>query len=235
MKWRPLEEALLSFALMPEHTFHKLRLEEVEEFTRNLRNWYPDIRVGSESRFLDPHFYYENIFVGRDRNSDDSDFYPVVCRTNGEISGWLILEKNDQALTISSPMAGIVPSFRLSGAGRYFSAFLEHMGRLIHAEMAFAIVTLKMQGSQRIIESHGFQLVGILPAFDRDMVEPGKVKRVFEAVYAKVLVGDEKIVYPSEECLTPQTRELFEFLFKREGVGNESGDSVAAPMAADGG
>jgi hypothetical protein len=69
--------------------------------------------------------------------------------------------------------------------------------------------------SQAVLEKCGFKLVGIVPAHDRDRVRPGTVKRVFEALYIKLLVPPEEILEPSLDALLPETRRLYEFLFKQ--------------------
>ena len=44
---------------------------------------------------------------------------------------------------------------------------------------------------------------------------PGVVKRVYEAVYAKVLVPDEDLLRPDPKNLTPKVKALFELLFPK--------------------
>ena len=48
-------------------------------------------------------------------------------------------------------------------------------------------------------------MVGIVPAFDRDLMRDGAVKRVFEAIYAKVLVSDDAVQLPEAANLTEKT------------------------------
>jgi len=48
---------------------------------------------------------------------------------------------------------------------------------------------------------------------DRERVAPGVVKRVYEALYAKVLVDGDALVDPQAPNMTPRTRELFSALF----------------------
>jgi len=43
---------------------------------------------------------------------------------------------------------------------------------------------------QRALEGAGWQLIGFTSGYDREEVAPGVVKRVFEAVYTKVLVPE---------------------------------------------
>ena len=64
-----------------------------------------------------------------------------------------------------------------------------------------------------IAEKMGFNIVGILPAIDIDSVSHGTQKRVYEAVYAKILAPDHEIAIPSPEMMTDKTKRLFEILF----------------------
>jgi len=54
---------------------------------------------------------------------------------------------------------------------------------------------------------------GITPGYDRELVAPGVVKRVYEAVYAKVLTGDAGLLRPQARNLTDKTRTFFDLLF----------------------
>jgi hypothetical protein len=48
---------------------------------------------------------------------------------------------------------------------------------------------------------------------NRDMIRPGEIKRVYEAIYAKVLVGDDAVSVPTEEGLTVRTKAVWAALF----------------------
>ena len=49
--------------------------------------------------------------------------------------------------------------------------------------------------------------------YDREVVSPGVVKRVFEAYYAKILVPIDELHVPDKKNLTPQTLALYKTLF----------------------
>ena len=63
--------------------------------------------------------------------------------------------------------------------------------------LVYGMATLKAPHAQRAFERAGWQLIGITPGYDREMVAPGVVKRVYEAVYAKVLVARRRPVAPA--------------------------------------
>lgn len=52
-----------------------------------------------------------------------------------------------------------------------------------------------------------------MPGFDREVVAPGVVRRVFEAIYVKVLAPDGELLNPPADGMTPATRALFDTLF----------------------
>lgn len=51
------------------------------------------------------------------------------------------------------------------------------------------------------------------PGYDRELISPGVVKRVYEAYYAKVLVPDEELLRPDISNMTAKTKELYKLLF----------------------
>ncbi|RDK08389.1 hypothetical protein DN412_21380 [Cupriavidus lacunae] len=57
------------------------------------------------------------------------------------------------------------------------------------------------------------QLVGFAPDYDREVGSDGAVKRIFEAVYGKVLVPEGDMLRPDPANLTPRTKALFEQMF----------------------
>jgi hypothetical protein len=51
------------------------------------------------------------------------------------------------------------------------------------------------------LERAGHQLLGLTPGYDREMVEGNVVKRVYEAVFAKVLVPETALLRPDPKEL----------------------------------
>jgi hypothetical protein len=56
---------------------------------------------------------------------------------------------------------------------------------------------------------------GITPGFDKELIAPGEVTRVYVAVYAKVLVPHE-LLKPKAENLTPAVKALFDLLYPEQ-------------------
>ncbi|WP_233577161.1 hypothetical protein [Citreicoccus inhibens] len=224
MQWRSLEEMLKGLVVPEIYSVELLAREDIPKVTALLRAWYPDIRVGTESRHLEPAFY-EREFSLRGE-SEDRPLTALVCRAreSNDIIGLLTLEKNVRGLQISAPMGAVEPTYRGLGIGQLGVPVLEVVGRSIGAEVALYYSTLKVARTQRNAERHGFKLVGLVPAFDVDAIGPGTVKRVYEALYAKVLVGPEKVHLPDWNVLIPSTRALFTHLF-----GAHPADTAGSP------
>ena len=63
----------------------------------------------------------------------------------------------------------------------------------------------------RITAAH--RLPGFVPGYDRELVAPGVVKRVYEAAYAKVLVPEDEFLRRDPDILSPKARAPWELLF----------------------
>jgi len=63
-------------------------------------------------------------------------------------------------------------------------------------------------------------LLGFMPGYDREVGEDGVIKRVYEAVYAMVLVPKERLLRPESKNLSPKAKALFELLFPAEDDSN---------------
>jgi hypothetical protein len=81
------------------------------------------------------------------------------------------------------------------------------------AGFVYGLATLKVPHMQLALGHAGYQLLGFAPGYDRELVAPGVVKRVYEAFYAKVLVSDEDLLRPDPGNLSPKAWALFDVLF----------------------
>jgi len=196
---------------LPEgYRLDQLTTAEVPTLIVALRQWYPDIAVGSESCHHRSEFYLSNVQLVETR--EDRPIFPIVVRKAGEIVSLVHLEKDGDELTIQAKMGVVHPAHRGRGLGYLGPGLLEIMGRGIGAELAYYFTTLRIPQEQIISETLGYQLVGILPASDRQLVG-NRVVRVPEAIYAKLLVPQSRCLPVGELCLTPATRRFWNNLF----------------------
>lgn len=99
--------------------------------------------------------------------------------------------------------------------------------------MICGLATLNYPHMQATFERMGWQIIGIAPGFDRELVSPGVVRRVYEAVYARVLVPDD-LLRPNAENLTPAARTLSDLLFPGQRLGGTGPDGRLKPTSACG-
>ena len=129
---------------------------------------------------------------------------------------WLESSRASSIATALSVYAGIgvvTPRHRGANLAQAGIWFTETIGRRLGMGLAYGMATLKAPHAQRAFERAGWRLVGMTPGYDRELVAPGVVKRVYEAVYAKVLVADADLLRPQRRNMTPGTRAFFERVF----------------------
>ena len=225
MDWKPALTVLRETKMPRGYVLGQLRRAEVVELVARLRDWYPDIAVGAESCHLRPEFYYEQAMLFE--SEQDRPILPVVAKQDDDIVAMITFEKNRLSMTITSRMGAVAPEHRGSPLALLGPRLLESLGRAIGAELAYYFATLKSAHQQVLAERLRYQIAGIVPAFDRDMVKPGEVKRVYEAIYAKVLVDQHAVAVPEDGVLTVRTRAVWNALFGQPAQPSVGGDSEA--------
>ncbi len=211
--WHPISLIANKVAVLSGYRLELLASNDVRGMIQKLMTWYPDLVVGSESCHLREDFYFTDVYMNVDAHRD---IYVCAIKTDveNEIIGMFSFQRNDDARTLLGRLCVVAPEHRHVGVAQISLPFIEEMGLAIGAELLMQVTTLKIPYSQMMVERAGYKLVGIIPAHDRDMIKPGEIKRVYEAMYVKVLAKDDLIVMPSCESLTPQTRALMDYLFR---------------------
>jgi hypothetical protein len=144
----------------------------------------------------------------------DRALFPVVVRHCSEgVVALITFEKSLLARSIGCRLGVLAPEHRRTQLALLGPMLLEELGRAIGAELAQYYATLRSRHQQVIAERRGFQLVGIVPGRDRAMISEGQIKRVYEALYAKVLVSDDHMHLPERAALTARTRAVWAALF----------------------
>ena len=116
-------------------------------------------------------------------------------------------------MTLYGRIGAIAPRYRGAKLACLGPALLEAMGRAMGMEVIYALAEFTIPNAQMVFERAGFRIVGIVPASDRLMVAPGVIKRVYEAMYVKVLAADADVLRPQAESMSPRTKALYDFLF----------------------
>jgi N-acetylglutamate synthase-like GNAT family acetyltransferase len=216
MRWLSSSQlqALAKDAGFPEgDEIGPIRRDDVPALAALVRQWYPDIAVGMESPHLDPSFYDEQVQLAE--VEEDRDIGGIVGRRDGRIVALFTFQKSVAARTMNGRLGAVAPDQRNTGLAKAMMQLMEAMCRAMGVELMLASATLHHPFSQRFLESSGMQLVGVLPAYDRDMIAPGVVKRVWEALYAKILVDPSEVLAPDVDQMSSKVRRLFEVLTRQ--------------------
>lgn len=216
MHWATIDELQRLVPLPEGYAYEQLKRSDVPELIAALERWHPDIRVGAGSPYLRPAFYDEKVTLA---GEVERDTFAVVFRRGDRMVGLWSWDREPEALTIYGRLLVIDPAHR--GAKIAASAMLgtERIARHCGAEFMYVMATLKMPQMAQALERAGYILLGFLPGYDREVVADGTVKRVFEALYAKVLVPESALLRPDPGHLTPRGRALFEQMFPPGSLG----------------
>ena len=209
LKWPSVEEITARAPLPSGYRYQYLDRQQVPTLIRALRTWYPGIAVGNASCHLRESFYTDKVCLGGEL---DRDFLVITFMQDDELAGVFSVERDADSQVLYGRIGAIAPEHRGSRLSRNILLLEEALGRAMGMGMVYGLGTLKHPRMQATFERMGWTLIGITPGFDQEVVEPGIVKRVYEAVYAKVLVP-EALLRPRARDLTPGVKALFDVLF----------------------
>ena len=216
MKWPTLQQLTIQAPLPSGYRYAFPTRVEVAAVIDALSVWYPGIAVGNASCHMRESFYAEKVYLG---DSDDRDFLVTLLKLDDELVGIFSVERDIDSRVIYGRIGAISPAHRGSNLSRALLSLEEAIGRLMGMGMVYGLATLKHPYFQRTFERMGWQLIGIMPGFDQELITPGEVRRVYEAVYVKVLESD-KLLPPDKSNMTSSVRDLYELLFQRASSGH---------------
>ncbi len=210
MRW-PVIQALAILAPLPAgYRYGRVDAKHLPEIIGKLDAWYPQIRAGSTSCFLNEDFYRAHVNLDGDL---EKDIYAARILHGDEMVGFWSFEREIDSLAIYGRLIVIAPDHRGVKLSHHALIGSESLGRSMGAAFMYTLVTLKDPYGQRLLENAGYHLVGFFPGLDREEVSPGVVKRVYQGVYAKLLVSADRMHWPDPKCLSPKARSLFALMF----------------------
>jgi len=208
--WSGIGRTVAAIRPAKGYRFELLRPADISHVALALRKWFPEIAVGSASCYLNEEFFRSEVYFP---NTPDKDVLVALIRKDRELAGLLSVERDRDTMSLYARLGVIAPAHRGLRLSHAFPRLAEAIGRTAGMGMVYCMATLKVPHVQRVLEALGWQLIGIAPGYDREMVAPGVVKRVFEAIYAKVLIADTELLRPCARNLTSKTRTFFRLLF----------------------
>lgn len=229
MTW-PTAEALTASVPLPDgYRYELLKQSEIPALVCAVDEWFPGLAVGNASCYLREDFYTSRVFLdGR----ADRDFFVLLFKHGDDWAGMLSVERDKDSQVLYGRVGTISDRHRGARLSKCFPPLMEAMGKAMGMGMVYSLATLKVPHMQVGFEKAGWQLIGIIPGFDRELVSPGQVKRVFEAIYVKVLVTESDFLRPSSDGMTPATSALFMHLYPVQANGGTEVQRIISPDAA---
>lgn len=210
MKWPTTEELRALVPLPMGYQLERFELEQVADLIASIKAWYPEISVGVNSGYLREDYYLNRVYL---EGKNDRDIIVVPITFRGKLIGIWSFEREVDSLAIYGRILIIAPEHRGANLGGIMMFGTESLGQFMGAAFMYALATLRIPHAQRALESAGYRLLGFFPGYDREEISPGVVKRVYQAVYAKLLVPESEILLPSPKNMTPKSSALFAMLF----------------------
>ncbi len=210
MNWLAWSESLGLIELPPGYAVQAMRCEHIAAVTAAVPQWYPDIAFGVNSVFLREEFYRDRVCLD---GALDKDVIVLTVWHGDELVGVWAGEREVDSLALWGRLVAMAPQHAGKGLTRRVNEGMEAVGRRMGAAFIYAMVTLKHRFMQQGLESGGYRLLGFFPGYDRELVAPGVIKRVYQAVYAKLLAPEDKVLRPNPKNMTPTARALYALLF----------------------
>jgi GNAT superfamily N-acetyltransferase len=210
VKWPAVEQLATLMPLPAGYRIGNFDRAGIRPLVAALRRWHPEISAGASSGYLREEFYATKVCLDGEA---ETDIFVAPIRCGDELVGMWSVEREEDSLAIYGRLMVVAPEHR---GVRLAVAVLdgsENVGRAMGAEFMYVFATLKNMHVQQALERAGYRLLGFFPGFDREEVEPGVVKRVYQAVYAKLLVEEDNVHRPSTANMTPRTNRIYELLF----------------------
>ena len=210
MKW-PAMDALPALIPMPEgYHLEGLGRTHVPALIAAIREWHPEISVGVGAGFLREEFYRDRVCLDGDL---DKDVWAVRIMFGNDMVGILSIEREVDSLALYGRVLAVAPAHRGTKISVHSMEGYENIGRAMGAAFIYGLATLKHPYMQRALERAGFRLLGFLPGYDRSEVSPGVVKRVYQSIYAKLLVPGDEVHWPDTKGMTPEAKRIYELMF----------------------
>lgn len=210
MKWPTTKELRVLVPLPEGYQLERFERAHIAPLIAGIQVWHPAISAGANRGYLREDFYLNRVCF---EDALDRDIWVIPITFKGELAGVWSFERETDSLAIYGRTIIVAPAHRGANLARLILKRTDFVGRAMGVAFMYALATLTTPHAQRALENAGYRLVGFFPGYDREEVSPGVVKRVYQAVYVKLLVPADEVRFPDPKNLTPRARVLFALLF----------------------
>lgn len=188
--WPGLGELVAVLSLPAGYSLTTLAAKDVATLVALLPAWHPPLAGSLRERLLNPSSYYERFaLAGAEARIETHPGLAVICLHQEEIVGALFLTADLQSSTLSVDGLFIDPRHRRQGLASVLLTASGYLGQAIGTDLALLSCTLRHPFLQRAAERAGWNLIGVMPAAERERVAPDTIKYRFEALYALQSLG----------------------------------------------
>lgn len=210
MRWPPTEAIAALAPLPPGYRYAPLGRADIAPLIACLKAWYPSMAAGFNSCYLREDFYLRRACLDGEL---DRDVIGIRIMHDGELAGFWSFEREVDSLAIWGRVLVVAPEHRGAKVSVHALSGAEGIGRVMGAAFLYAFAPLSTPYVQQGLERAGYRILGFFPGRDREEVAPGVVKRVYQAVYAKLLAPEDQVHWPDPDKMTPRAREMYGLLF----------------------
>jgi hypothetical protein len=210
MNPQDLDWLAVAAPLATGYRFEPLQRHEIGLLVSLVTSWFPEISVGGASCYLREDFYTRKIIFA---DAPEREGIVLLLKHGDAVCGMFACKLDYETLSVYAGLGVADPRHRGAGLAQGGMIFTEALGRHLGMGFVYGMATLRNPYVQQAFEKAGWQLLGIMPGYDRELIAPNTVKRVYEAIYARVLVAGPGLQCPDRRNLTPLTRSLYDCVF----------------------
>jgi GNAT superfamily N-acetyltransferase len=202
--------------LPPGYRYAQFGRADIAPLISSLKAWYPSMTAGANSCYLREDFYLKRVGLDGDV---DHDVIGIRIMRGEALAGFWSFEREVDSLAIWGRLLVVAPEHRGAKVSVHALSGAEGIGRAMGAAFLYAFAPLSTPYVQQGLERAGYRLLGFFPGRDREEVAPGIVKRVYQAVYARLLAPEDQVHWPDPRKMTPRAREMYGLLFPERRLG----------------
>ncbi len=230
--WPDGKDFAHTLPLPPDVTVRQLSRNEIPHIIDAILAWHPPIRGSMLEPLLTPSFYHDIIALAGDKaHVDERPGYALIGEVNGELALFFLIWFDDGGTmpwdahrprtwgasrgrrTLRGEFMAISPKHRRSYLSHTFIKLWILIARAIGCDTITAWATLEHPFAQMVVERCGVGIAGIVPAAEREIMQNGEIKHVFEALYAASLAPVEQIFWPPHSAMPARIADLTRFIY----------------------